>query len=458
MAYTPLHDAAYGSKVDVVRKLLQEGADAKAKDSNGVTPLHLAAEYNPNATICELLIQHGAEVNVAATELSGITPLHRAAQNPNPQICELLLKHGADVHQTDSQNRTALDFAARSRNPEICALLIEKGCDPNRVSQSGFTALHHAASIDPNPKILELLLQHGADVKKTTESGSTALNIAAYADGLEQAEFMELLIENGAIVDAPGYKGSTTMRSAVFKEKPGIVALLLKYGARSDLKDDDGITALELARTPHPYDEEGTRVRLQCADLITQSVVCFGMSAADACAKLAATDNSDKTTLFLTNVPDLAELPELLRTWPRLHTIVVTNCPLLKPASAAAAVPPTLTTLELMGTAPFSLDILKDCALHRLKTNCCTLARLPDGCTLAQSLQKLDLSGSSISELPVWIYSLPALVELMLAGCPLTSLPRIAADVPITRTLTARADHSHTHYFERQKHASDRPS
>ncbi|XP_004604884.1 ankyrin repeat domain-containing protein 49 [Sorex araneus] len=87
--YTPLHRAAYGGHLDVVRELIHQGADVHAVTVDGWTPLHSACKWN-NAKVASFLLQHEADVNAQTKGL--LTPLHLAAGNRDSrETLELLL-------------------------------------------------------------------------------------------------------------------------------------------------------------------------------------------------------------------------------------------------------------------------------------------------------------------------------------------------------------------------------
>jgi ankyrin repeat protein len=78
---------------------LAHGADVNARDNNGVTPLHIAAE-NGNCDLVSILIANGADVNVK--DKAGESPLARARKSsPDPdwadcaRVAEILSEHGA---------------------------------------------------------------------------------------------------------------------------------------------------------------------------------------------------------------------------------------------------------------------------------------------------------------------------------------------------------------------------
>src|SRR3954447_23002022 len=77
---TPLHDAAYCDDVQAVKRLLREGADAKAINRYGITPLTLACT-NGDAAIIEALLKAGADPNAALP--GGETALMTAARTGN---------------------------------------------------------------------------------------------------------------------------------------------------------------------------------------------------------------------------------------------------------------------------------------------------------------------------------------------------------------------------------------
>jgi ankyrin repeat protein len=92
---TPLHCAAWNGQVDVVRLLLERGADASIENQNthwGGTPLHAAAHGNRRA-VAELLVARGADVNFRS--LNGRTPLEETAIHKATAVAKLLRESGA---------------------------------------------------------------------------------------------------------------------------------------------------------------------------------------------------------------------------------------------------------------------------------------------------------------------------------------------------------------------------
>ena len=114
------------STAEYIRVLISEGADVNARDTDGLTPLMIAAKFSSTPEIVQLLLEKGAEVN--ARSRSGWTPLMYAASNSNLEIVQLLLEKGADVNARNNNDWTPLMYAAGySSTPEIKQLLIDAG-------------------------------------------------------------------------------------------------------------------------------------------------------------------------------------------------------------------------------------------------------------------------------------------------------------------------------------------
>ena len=78
--------------------------------------------------------------------VSGLTLLMRAARYGHERVVELLLQHGADVNLQDSDGITALMFAARYGHERVVDLLIRHGAELNLQDSVGGAALMWAAS------------------------------------------------------------------------------------------------------------------------------------------------------------------------------------------------------------------------------------------------------------------------------------------------------------------------
>jgi len=144
---TPLMTAVLGGQTAMVRWLLRQGADPRAKDKEGFSPLMLAAREGKAGAAAEIapyhrdvldpalllaallgrtevidtLTNYGASVYARMED--GRTPLMVAAQNGHADAVKLLLDIGASRFSTDRDGRNAADLAAAAGHAEIAALI-----------------------------------------------------------------------------------------------------------------------------------------------------------------------------------------------------------------------------------------------------------------------------------------------------------------------------------------------
>lgn len=120
---TLLHDAAIAKEHEIVKYLLEAGANPNTRTTQGQTPLHYAAMgyYNGGGEIAHTLIQAGAELN-ARCECNW-TALHFAAMYNLADAAETLLDAGADRHVVSEEGLTPLQIAIEQCHTEIEALL-----------------------------------------------------------------------------------------------------------------------------------------------------------------------------------------------------------------------------------------------------------------------------------------------------------------------------------------------
>ena len=135
-----LTSAVFGSRVGRVASLLRRGAPVNGTDKNGTTPLYKAAVQG-EAEIVRVLLEAGADPNLESGGESEGTPLCAAAAWGRAEIVRLLIQHGADPNAVESENggpMTALAWAERAGHAEVVKLLVEAGAHPtNFVKSSG---------------------------------------------------------------------------------------------------------------------------------------------------------------------------------------------------------------------------------------------------------------------------------------------------------------------------------
>lgn len=112
-----MHAAMVG-KISALDFGLAAGMTVDTVDSNGATPLHVAASHNQLPAARHLL---GLGADAAHANLWGDTALHRAASQGFAAMCQLLLEHGAKLQQRDWSGARAADLAEEEEHVEVLA-------------------------------------------------------------------------------------------------------------------------------------------------------------------------------------------------------------------------------------------------------------------------------------------------------------------------------------------------
>ena len=273
---------ASGKRLELVKILLQFGANADLQDFNGQTALTLAASFGFDI-ISELLLQSGASIDLQ--DKSGSTPLMFAAsidsEGVDPEswaalgrTVEILLKNKASLDITNDKGQTALNVAeqvgnsrfveviqiyttnvklfdsVKSENVDGLVDILEDGANIDAKDQTGFTALHHAA-YEGNLELVKLILSYNASLDIQDLKGQTPLIVAA-TFGFD--EIVDILLKNKASVDIQDSNGNTALMFAAGIQKGTVdetfweglgrtIKILLKNGASLSIKNIKGENA-----------------------------------------------------------------------------------------------------------------------------------------------------------------------------------------------------------------------
>jgi len=168
---TPLHRASGNGRAEVVRILLEHGADPIAQNKRGWAPLHRASDRG-HVEVVRLLIGFGA--GASARDDQGWTPLHWASDRGHADVACVLLEHGADASARDEQGWTPLHRASDQGHAELARVLLERGgAEVTARDKYGWTPLRHATE-KGRLDVVRVLLAHGAGATTnfTRASGS----------------------------------------------------------------------------------------------------------------------------------------------------------------------------------------------------------------------------------------------------------------------------------------------
>jgi ankyrin repeat protein len=214
-------------KIAVVKLLLNAGAEVNIAGTSGYTPLQ-SASIQGYKEIVNLLLSAGAEVNIP--DISGATPLQLASKRGYREVVELLLSAGADV------NDTSLHVASRNGHKEVVEQLLNAGADVNAKTRGTLYTSLHTASRKGHKKVVELLLSAGADLDAKDGNLDTPLQ-AASRRGF--TEVVEVLLSAGADRNAQDSISGTAIRRASFNGRTEVIDMLQKAGADDPFVEDD---------------------------------------------------------------------------------------------------------------------------------------------------------------------------------------------------------------------------
>lgn len=221
MAWTPLHLGIWRDSIDLESVELLLKYSPNIQDKDGHTALYHALLHqgiNPNMKLLELLLK---VVNPNVQDKQGQTALHHACGIYNAAFLPTfiaLMDAGADGNIKDDSQRSALHLLAQRASYgqedvkdlyKIMALLIEKGGKVNQKSWGERTVLHHALigfcyEGRSNKKVLELLIPLMDDINAQDKDGNTYLHYAVESQNIDA---VKLLLKAGAKKNIRNKKG-----------------------------------------------------------------------------------------------------------------------------------------------------------------------------------------------------------------------------------------------------------
>jgi ankyrin repeat protein len=198
-----LFDAIKGGRVDEVRELIQNDASLKqAKDASGASAI-LAAAYNMKPDVVNALLELGAPVDIFEASVLGKVE----------RIQEILTGNPARVSEHAPDGFTPVALAAFFSQPAAAKALIAAGADVNAAAK--------------NPLKVQ------------------ALHAAVAGRNLE---IVRAILEAGGNPNAQQQAGFRPMHEAGGNANRALAELLLRHGADPSLTNDDGKSAIDLAR------------------------------------------------------------------------------------------------------------------------------------------------------------------------------------------------------------------
>eukprot|EP00438_Fugacium_kawagutii_P014931 Skav215671 [mRNA] locus=scaffold310:174339:175472:- [translate_table: standard] len=246
----PIHCAIHTSQLEVVRFLVEAGASADgtlapavlcgnsevvelllksraaidAASEDGITPLHVAAVHG-KWDMVKLLVDSGADKNAATAE-EGMTALCFASAEGCLEMVEWLVEAGADKDVVTAEGKTAFSWAVERRHMEVAKFLLHAGAreDASTAFAGKTFFLHRAAEAGRVDMVLRLLENKACCDQPLTSLRVRPLHLAAQNGHLK---VVQVLLEAGAREDAAMADGKTALFLAEVNGHLDIVSFLL---------------------------------------------------------------------------------------------------------------------------------------------------------------------------------------------------------------------------------------
>jgi len=245
---TMLHYASLNGRPQIVRLLLQAGADVNRANKRSRTALHEAATTG-HSEVVKILLKHKADV--MAKNKYGRTTLHVATKYDNHDVINLLVEHRKQQLVKSLSRVTStyppgcqlvknlvflvVDFTCGvADQQDVCFCAQDLEDNDTRADQSihgnehGHTVATKAA-VSGCVKCCAWLIRCGLDIDKpATDDGSSMLYCAVYK---LRTACVQLLCEHGANVNKQNTRGRLPIRTAVKTGNSEIVKALCDHGA-----------------------------------------------------------------------------------------------------------------------------------------------------------------------------------------------------------------------------------
>ena len=217
---TPLSWAAARGDIDVVKLLMNFGADVNLTTYAAAGPLSYAIG-NRRLSVVKYLLDHGADIEQRCTRFQHTPLLHACNQVVEDEECvRLLIKAGANVNALRFNASTPLILASMRNATRTMAMIMERSVDINHRGAQGYAAIHSAIQ-ENSHQAIKLLLSSEANIAISNKDGSLILHLAATRGDLETLRILTRANIRGFDIDHKDSTGTTPLQYAELRtEEP----------------------------------------------------------------------------------------------------------------------------------------------------------------------------------------------------------------------------------------------
>lgn len=234
-----LHYAVLKRRLDVIKLLLENKVDKEWQDDIGKT----AEFYAQTCPAAMFLLRYGTNVEAKATDHLDNTGLLQLAWLGDMEGTAYYLGQGAAVDARNTNGETALTEAARHGDLQIVELLLKHGANTEIAAGNEWTPLLQAIR-DGREAVVRVLLRYNAKKRAKLRSGNSTVAEACWRKHFNIAR---LLIEAGSHVDTRDLQRATPLFKAVSKGEVEFVRWAIGRGADVNSKNKDDLTPLYVA-------------------------------------------------------------------------------------------------------------------------------------------------------------------------------------------------------------------
>lgn len=242
--------ASYKGNINIMKHLLEKGAETDLRDSHGNTPVTFAATTGQkNIEVYELFEKNGVILKQEKNKTGINTLLLVAPYLKTEKELNYFISKGFNIRGKDPKGNNIFNYAVKKGNIPFLKLLIKKGINPRILNKEGGNAMLYASKglrNFKNPiKTYKFLKNLGIAVNVVGDNGQNPLhNIAKRNNNLEIFSFF---IKKGVDVNLQDNNGISPFMNSVISNNLDSVKFLSEYVEDFDLKNKKGLSALSIA-------------------------------------------------------------------------------------------------------------------------------------------------------------------------------------------------------------------